>query len=71
MPKFDVSASVTISVLKTITAKNEKEAREKAEALTVPSLCYQCSEAGKDDDETWELTGELDGTATEIKVKKA
>jgi hypothetical protein len=36
----------------------------------MPGLCYGCSEAGKDDDETWQLRGELDGEATKIVIEE-
>jgi hypothetical protein len=54
---YVVSGYLTISVVKTIRAKDKRAARKKAESLAVPSLCYQCSSAGEDEDDTWELNG--------------
>lgn len=57
MPTYIVSGYLTISVVKTVEAANEDEAREKAEGLSAPSLCHQCASAGDDDDDAWELNG--------------
>ena len=56
MPVYVVSGYITASVVKEIEAKDELE----AETLGVPSLCYQCSSAGGDSDDVWQLN-ELDG----------
>jgi hypothetical protein len=61
MAKFDITAHVTISIYKTVEAKNEKQARTKALELELPNLCHQCAGAGEGDPDVWELTGELDG----------
>lgn len=57
MPEFIVHGYLTISVVKNITARNKKEAHQKAEDLSPPGLCHQCSSAGEHDDGTWELNG--------------
>jgi hypothetical protein len=62
MPVFRVSGLVMISLNAEIEAPNEETAREMAEDLYLPGLCHQCAEAGRDDPEEWELSGELDGT---------
>jgi hypothetical protein len=68
--KFNVNARVTISLYKRIEAGTPEEAMEIAAGLAMPGLCYGCSEAGKDDDETWQLRGELDGEATKIVIEE-
>lgn len=70
MAKFRVNAEVTITILKTIEAESKEAAIEAAHDLSMPSLCYQCSGGGEGDDDTWELTGELDGSACEITVEE-
>jgi hypothetical protein len=52
---YYVSGYLTISVFKEIQAKNEKEARKKAEELCAPGLCHQCAGAGSEDPGQWEL----------------
>lgn len=66
--KFNVHAEVTISVYKRIEANTAEEALEIAAGLSMPGLCWQCSEAGKGDDETWQLGDGIDGEATEIAI---
>lgn len=53
---YRVSGYLTISAFALVEAGSEKEAREKAGDLGCPSLCYQCSEAGGDE-QTWQLSG--------------
>lgn len=55
--EYSVSGYLTISVVKTIMARDEDDAREKAEALTAPGLCHQCASAGGSDEDEWELNG--------------
>ena len=55
--EYVVSGYLTISVVKTIRAKNERQARKKAASLAAPSLCHQCSSAGEEDEGAWELNG--------------
>lgn len=57
MPKFQVSGYLTISVVKTVTARNAAHARKIAQGLAAPSLCWQCESAGESDPEAWELNG--------------
>ena len=68
--KFNVNAQVTISLYKRIEAGTPEEALEIAAGLAMPGLCHMCSEAGKGDDESWQLGGELDGEATEIVIEE-
>lgn len=68
--KFKMNAQVTISLYKRIEADTPEEAIEIAKGLAMPGLCYACSEAGKGDDELWQLGGELDGEATEIVIEE-
>jgi len=55
--RFIVSGYLTISVSKEIEAASAEEAKEKAQGLVTPSLCWQCESAGRDHDETWILNG--------------
>lgn len=57
MAKYHVAGYLTISVFKVVEASSEKEAREKAENLSCPSLCHQCDGAGDDDPDAWTLNG--------------
>lgn len=57
MSTYLVSGYLTISVSKLIQAKSKAEARRRAGELSAPSLCHQCSCAGKDDEQAWELNG--------------
>ncbi len=67
--KFNVSATVTISIYKEVEAKNRADALRIAKELTMPGLCYQCT---RDDSEepTW-VVGDLDGEARNIEVSKS
>lgn len=57
MPTYVVSGYLTISVSKRLQAKSKAEARRLAEDLSAPSLCHQCSCAGQDDEQVWQLNG--------------
>jgi len=71
MATFHLTAEVTISVTTTIEADSEEQAREKATALGLPTLCYQCSRAGEDpEDGYWNVGSELDGEATIIECDR-
>lgn len=65
---YEVTAEVTISVSKTIRAGSLEEAQAKAEELRMPSLCWTCASAGEDDRRSWELGGEFDGDAKNVRV---
>lgn len=65
---YDVSATVTISLHGKVEAESKKQAVEKASMMTLPSLCYQCSDRGGITDEEWSLNGELDGEPQNIQV---
>lgn len=67
--KFRVRAQVTVSIFKEIEATSEEDALNLARDLCLPGLCYQCSEAGRDDNDVWQLGGELDGAATNIAIE--
>jgi hypothetical protein len=57
MNNYTVHGYLTISVTKSIEAKSKAHAREIAESLSAPSLCYQCTSAGSTSGQTWELSG--------------
>jgi hypothetical protein len=69
MKKYMVSARVTISLHKKIEATSPKEAMKIARGLGMPGLCYSCSNGGSQDEESWELSGELDGEPVEIAIE--
>jgi hypothetical protein len=52
---YRVYGYLTISVVKDIKATSEDDARKKAEDLSAPSLCWQCSSAGEGQSDVWEL----------------
>jgi hypothetical protein len=66
--KFQVSAVVTISLWAEVEAKSAEEAKEKAQELSMPSLCHQC--AGGGEDGVWGNSGEFDGEAQDIHVEE-
>lgn len=55
--EYVVSGYLTISVTKTLRARSKAHARKLAEELRAPGLCYQCSSAGEDSSDEWELNG--------------
>jgi hypothetical protein len=55
--EYIVSGYLTIGVSKIIRARSKKHARELAQDLNSPRLCYQCASAGEEDDDCWELNG--------------
>jgi hypothetical protein len=65
MPRFNVGASITISLSKEVVAANAKEAEEIALSLEIPVLCMQCG--GPQDVDTWDVT-DLDGTPDVVEV---
>ncbi len=54
--EYTVAGYLTIGVSQTVMASSREEALAKAEALSAPNLCHQCSEAGGDEG-TWQLNG--------------
>ena len=68
--KYLVSAEVTISVVTEVEAASATEAEAAASDYWMPSLCHQCAQAGKDEDETWSLTGELDGEPRHLTARE-
>lgn len=64
---YVVTAEVTISLSKEISASSAEAAVEIAKGLRLSQLCWQC--AGDQDDETWDLSGELDGTPMHIEIE--
>lgn len=68
MSKYRLSAMVTISMIKVVDADSEKQALLMSNDLTVPALCHQCSCAGENYDDEWQLSGGLDGEPTDITV---
>lgn len=67
--EFTVTGEVTISVSKRVRATSAEEAKDIADTLGMPGLCHQCSHAGNDDAEAWELDG-LDGEAVNVRVEE-
>lgn len=65
MKKYDVSATVTVSVFATVEANTAEEAREIAASLEMPNFCYGCSQAHEG---FWGCS-ELDGEACEITIE--
>lgn len=63
--RYRVSATVTISLLKTVRASDEEQAKIIAESLDMPALCHSCTE---DYEGCWQVD-ELDGEATDITVE--
>ena len=57
MPTYIISGYLTISAVATVTAPDEKTARQKALALGAPSLCHHCASAGEGDPDAWTLNG--------------
>ena len=60
MAKFKATATVMISLFKRIDAETQEEADKIASGLNVSGLYWQCSEAGKNEPNEWELDG-IDG----------
>lgn len=67
--EYAVKATVTISIGKRVRASSAEEARDMAEALTMPGLCHVCESAGEDDPESWVIGG-LDGEPSDIEVEE-
>lgn len=67
MPKYEVTALVTISLNGTVEAKSKKEALEKAAELGMPHI----HEDYYHDPSEWRTSGELDGEAFDIRASKA
>lgn len=65
--KYQVGATVTISIHCVVEADSEAEAKEKAECADMMTLCHQCASGaggrhGLKLDE-WHTSGEFDGDA--------
>lgn len=69
MAKFVVVAQVTISIFTEVEADTEEQALKEAEERALHGLCYQCGGFDTKGEE-WCTSGELDGTPTEIKIRK-
>lgn len=67
--EYTVMGTITISINKRVRASSAEEARDMAEALTVPGLCHACESAGEDDPESWVIGG-LDGEPCNIEVEE-
>lgn len=70
MPKFQVNAMLTISVITDVEADSREEAKEIALARSVIGLCHQCS-GTRTVDEEWCTNGELDGTPFDLSTEEA
>ena len=57
MAEYTVYGYLTISVVATVRARSEDDARKKAGALYPPALCHQCSSAGGHEMGAWTLNG--------------
>lgn len=69
MPKYQVNARVTISILTEVEADNPKEAKRIALGRPLVGLCHQCG--GSDTaDEEWCTGGELDGEPYDLDAEK-
>lgn len=67
MPKFIVSANVTISVWTEVEADTEQEAMALAEDRPMQTLCHQCSGTRHSQGrEEWRTSGELDGSPFDL-----
>lgn len=66
--KYRVSACVTISLHGYVEANSPQEAEEKANELSMPTLCYQCSDNQGED--SWSTSGEFDGLAMDVSVEE-
>jgi hypothetical protein len=69
VPKFTVSALVTISLHTEVEAPSLQEAVKEAESREVMRLCHVCS--GQDAGKKWVTSGELDGTPEITEVEEA
>lgn len=70
MPKYIVSASVTVSVWTEVEADTAEQARELAEDRPMQSLCHRCGETRRGQErEEWRTSGELDGTPSGLRAE--
>lgn len=67
--RFTVRAKVTISVTKRVMAESAAEAKDIAESLVMPGLCYACEHAGRDDEDSWQIDG-LDGEPVDVTAEE-
>lgn len=68
MKKFNLTATVTITLTKEIEAETAEDAELVANSLNVPELCNACARGGGD--ESWELGCGIDGEPLDIKVEE-
>ena len=66
--RFAVYGRLAVGVLKVVEANSEEEARELAESLGTPALCWQCSGAGGKG--AWQLSDGLEGEAEIVEVER-
>jgi hypothetical protein len=64
--KFTVTALATISIATKVEAFTPEGALEIAEDRPMQTFCNQCS--GGNPSEEWTTSGEIDGTAQDLKV---
>lgn len=69
MPKYRVTALVTISMNTEVEADNPQEACDLAEERATQGLCYQCAN-GRGIDEEWRTSGELDGSPHDLRAER-
>lgn len=68
MPKYRVSAAVTISVWTEVEAESEEQAKATAEDRPMQRLCHQCAD-GRGSRSMWRTSGDLDGSPHELTVE--
>ena len=68
MPKYIVSATVTISIQTEVIADTEEAALEQAYGRPMMSFCHQCTHGYPEDE--WITSGELDGTPQELRAEE-
>lgn len=69
MPKFTLSAQVTISIHTVVEANSEEEAIQIAEDRPLCTL-MDCGRMGEHVEEVWFHSGELDGVPQDISIDK-
>jgi hypothetical protein len=68
MARYRISGQVTISIYTDVEADSPDAAIEEAEGRAMKRLCWSCGDS-RGSDEEWVTSGELDGTAQEMKCE--
>ena len=69
MPKFCISAQMTISVSTVVEASTEEEAIEIAKGRPNQGFCHQCG-GNEDVDQEWQVGGDLDGDPVNLRAER-